>query len=388
MPLTLRTPGVYKEDLVPTAAVALPTGVPVFLGFATEGEVNVPQRVTMWSQFVEKYTAKGELAYAVRGFFDNGGSVCYVLRLENTTAPPDPVKAVNTALATIEALDDIDLVCVPDVASLARSIPASLVYRLQRAVIRHCEALGNRFALLDALPNASVEQVLAQRRELQEQGFTGANAALYYPWVTVPHFTAGSQPVSIPPCGHVAGVYARSDRLIGVHKAPANEVLAGVIDLERTVTNAHQEVLNPESINCLRAFPGRGIRVWGARTLSQEPAWSYVNVRRLFLTASRWIERAMAGVVFESNDFMLWVRIERELRAYFSTLFRRGALKGASEEEAFYVKCDAETNSPEVRAAGSVVTEIGLAPASPSEFVVVRLIHGPSGVTLNGPQPN
>jgi len=177
-------------------------------------------------------------------------------------------------------------------------------------------------------------------------------------------------------------VYARSDQRIGVHKAPANEVLEGVLDLEAGVTDADQGRLNPVGVNCLRAFPGRGIRIWGARTLSNDSAWTYVNVRRLFLTAGRWIERNMTGVVFEPHDQRLWARIVRELTAYFNDLFQRGALKGQTVQEAFYVKCNAETNPPEVRDAGMVVTEIGLAPTVPGEFVVVRIIHGASGVTI------
>jgi len=155
--------------------------------------------------------------------------------------------------------------------------------------------------------------------------------------------------------------------------------------VEVNVTDADQATLYPESVNCLRAFPGRGLRVWGARTLSTDPAWLHVSVRRLFITAGRWIERTMADVAFEPHDVLLWARIERELRGYFSGLYRQGALRGASEEDAFYVKCDAETNPSDVQALGAVVTEVGLAPAVPHEFVVVRLVHGASGLTITGP---
>jgi phage tail sheath protein FI len=273
-------------------------------------------------------------------------------------------------------LDTVDLVCAPDIMRNSTQVTA-----LQQRVLDHCDKAGDRFAILDSLPDADAQRVLEQR-----QGLKGANGALYFPWIRVPGGPASTQGF-VPPCGHVAGVYARSDGRTGVHKAPANEELAGVLDLAVNLTDAQQGPLNQAGVNCLRAFPGRGIRVWGARTLAgQEQAeWTYVSVRRLFLTAGRWIERAVAGFVFEPNDFRLWVRVERELGAYLSDLFRRGALKGGTEEEAFYVKCDAETNPPEVREAGLVVTEIGLAPASPNEFVVVRLIHGASGVTIAGP---
>ena len=143
--------------------------------------------------------------------------------------------------------------------------------------------------------------------------------------------------------------------------------------------------MNPKGINCLRVFPGRGIRVWGARTLSEETNWTYVNVRRLFLTAGRWIERNLPGVVFEPNDPRLWDRITRELTAYFNLLFEQGALKGRTAQEAFYIKCDADTNPPEVRDLGMVVTNVGLALGVPTEFVEIRIIHGAEGITIAGP---
>jgi uncharacterized protein len=164
-----------------------------------------------------------------------------------------------------------------------------------------------------------------------------------------------------------------------VHKAPANEVLEGVIDLERRLTNREQDGLNPNGVNCLRSFRGRGIRIWGARTLSGQQDWMYVNVRRLFLTAARWMDWNLQEMAFEPNDAKLWSRIERKMSEYFAEQYKRGALKGANLHEAFYVKCDEETNPAEAQALGQVVTEIGLAPSIPYEFVVVRLIRGARG---------
>lgn len=371
---TYRTPGVYREDVFLAPAAELRTGVPAFLGLAETGAVNTPHELTLWPQFGEEFGAPlsdGYLAYAVRGFFENGGQLCYVVRLDDALPPEE---SLREGLEVLAPLDTVDLVCAPDVMT-----NAAWATVLQQMVLDHCQATGDRFAILDALPNVTVDQVLIQR-----QGLRGANGALYYPWVRVLDRAAADGDF-FPPCGHVAGVYARSDQRIGVHKAPANEVLEGVLDLAIDLTNDQQGRLNPEGVNCLRAFPGRGIRVWGARTLSDDPAWVYVNVRRLFLTAGRWIERNLAGAVFEPNDRRLWTRIVRELTAYFNDLFKRGALKGRTPQEAFYIKCDAEINPPEVREEGMVVTEIGLAPAAPSEFVVVRIIHGATGVTIAGP---
>ena len=173
------------------------------------------------------------------------------------------------------------------------------------------------------------------------------NGALYYPWLRVERREDSSQGF-IPPSGHVAGVYARTDGRIGVHKAPANEVLEGVQALNVRLNQEALGQLNLSHVNCIRAFPGRGIRVWGARTISNQPAWVYVSVRRLFLTTARWIERTMAADAFEPNDAQLWARIGRQLNGYFTDLYERGALKGQTASEAFYVKCDAETNLSEV----------------------------------------
>ena len=253
------------------------------------------------------------------------------------------------------------------------------VHTLQTAVLDHCDRTGDRLAILDALPGGDIETVLEQRRRL-----SGHNGALYFPWLDTGGRDDQGQVLFVPPCGHVAGVYARSDAQVGVHKAPANEVLEGVLDLEINLSNTQQGRLNPVGVNALRVFPGRGIRVWGARTISPEAAWMYINVRRLFLTAGRWIERNLANAVFEPNGPSLWARLTRELTAYFNGLLQQGALQGATSREAFYVKCDGETNPPEVRDAGQVITEIGLAPTVPGEFIVIRIIHGASGVTISG----
>jgi hypothetical protein len=363
--------------------------------FTDEG----PDVFTLWADFenlAESLFPLGYLAYAVRGFFENGGLLCYVQIVCYQDAGPDKeqgqnttaVKAVRAGLRNLKAYDDFDLVCVPDIM-WPRQAEADLdkdeVESMQRAMLDHCAKQGDRFAILDALPGASADEVGDQQSRVIGQRQDIASAAIYYPWVRVPG-SPGLPGRFVPPCGHVAGIIARSDLNIGVHKAPANEVLEGVLDLEVNLTDAQQGPLNVQGINCLRIFPGRGIRVWGARTLkSQDPFWRYVNVRRLFITVGRWIERNMADVVFEPQSPGLWSRIVREVSAYLEDLLRQGALKGRTPQEAFYVKCDAELNPPAVQEAGMVITEIGLATAVPAEFVVVRLIHGAAGLRIIGP---
>jgi hypothetical protein len=370
-----KAPGVYLEEEfnLPRRSTFM-TGVPVFIGIVKTAPKEIrqfPRLLSLWSQFsvhVGAWYQDCTMAYAVRGFFQNGGARCYVIALAD-----DSTSSLMNALDRCGEFQTIDLVCLPEVNK-----DRDAGFERQQIVVNHCENLGDRFAILDSYPDDDKKGVAQQWNAID-----GNSGAIYYPWVRVRGLERDS--VLAPPCGHVAGVYARSDTATGVHKAPANEVLEGVLELEKNITNLDQDYLNPWRVNCLRSFPGRGIRVWGARTLGLYDAWTYVNVRRVFLTAVRWINWHMAGVVFEPNHAKLWARIERDLNTYFTEQYRKGALKGRSAQEAFYVKCNAETNPPELRESGQVITEIGLAPANPYEFVVVRLIHGASGVSISGP---
>jgi phage tail sheath protein FI len=377
-----KTPGVYREELFLKPETRLPTGVPGFVGFADtvrtkEPDFNVPVALHRKEEFATYFVSRPEsyLAAAITGFFDNGGIRCYVVRAD----PSGDRAAWQNALAALAALDDLDLLAAPDAMSLllADGTPQEVeaVVQVQRQMLMHCTEQGNRLAILDALPaqalrrQGTIAGVLEQRNALTSGQAEPANGALYHPWLC----TVSGR--FVPPCGHVAGIFARSDARVGVFKAPANEEVFGVLDLETNIDNSMQEQLNPEGVNCLRAFPGRGMRIWGARTLSRDLNWRYVNVRRLFLTLHRWIDLNMVWATFEPNEPRLWVRIQRELTTYLTTLLRDGALKGATAEQAFYVKCDAETNPPALREVGQVVTEIGLAPLAPAEFIVVRIIH-------------
>ncbi|MGQ0778515.1 MAG: phage tail sheath family protein [Pseudonocardiales bacterium] len=385
-------PGAYFQDVFPVPAPSFLTGVPAFLGRAVEG-LYTPQRLTLWPQFEPIFggPSSGFLPQAVRGFFENDGLLCYVVRLEEAGSA---VEGLTRGLAALDDLDDVDLICAPDVMTdlvVGASGPVGsqfgTVTGLQKVLLDHCRDRGDRFAILDSVPAVDQKVVTEQRNALA--GESGSYGALYYPWLGVPE--ADGQLRHVPPCGHLAGSYSRNDRHIGVHKAPANEVVEGVLDLHVNLTGPQVgELYGTQlgvpyqgAVNCLRAFPGRGIRVWGARTLSADPTWRDVTARRLVGTISRWIERFMTGLVHEPNDVRLWVRIMRELTAYLDGLFQRGALKGRTPDEAFFVKCDNETNSSDVIDAGMVVTQIGVAPTTPAEFIIVRAIHGASGVTVS-----
>jgi uncharacterized protein len=378
-----RAPGVYPQDVFPPPPRGLLTGVPAFLGLAdvaADAQLR-PRRVALWPEFVAAYgpATPGYLATAVRGFFENGGQLCYVVPLGAT---PASLPVLQDGLAAVAGLDDIDLVCAPDLIGTdlwPPDTPVTEVAAQQRAVLDHCAGRGDRFAILDGVPSAvPTGAVVAQHDALV--GPAGTYGAVYSPWLWVPG-TDGT-PQYVPPCGHVAGVVARTDLQAGVHKAPANEVVEGVLDLQVVLTAQDVGQLHAGGVNGLWAVPGRGIRVWGAQTLAADPTWRDVTARRTELTVRRWLQRFMERLVHEPNDVRLRVRIMRELTAYLDGLFQRGALQGTTAADAFFVKCDDETNPPEVVDAGLVVTQIGLALTAPAEFVDVRIIHGASGVTV------
>ncbi|MDH4146859.1 MAG: phage tail sheath subtilisin-like domain-containing protein, partial [Acidimicrobiia bacterium] len=194
-------------------------------------------------------------------------------------------------------------------------------------------------------------------------------------WIRVenPVPTNGDTEILVPPCGHMAGVWARTDETRGVWKAPANEIVRGALDVELPLTKAEQGLLNPIGVNCIRPFGTRGIRVWGARTLSSDSDWKYVNVRRLFNMVETTILNGTQWVVFEPNDQKLWQGVKRTINAFLRGLWRDGALFGATAEQAFFVKCDEETNPPDSIDAGKLVVEVGIAPVKPAEFVIFRI---------------
>ena len=209
--------------------------------------------------------------------------------------------------------------------------------------------------------------------------------AFYFPWIVVTDPFSPKETVAVPPSGHLAGIYARTDGTRGVHKAPANETVRGALDLTYRITQAEQGELNVLGVNCLRFFPTQGIRVWGARTLADSASeWRYLNVRRLFNMIEESIGQGTRWVVFEPNDMTLWKSIKRDVTAFLTLQWRQGALLGATPEEAFFVQCDEETNPPEVIDAGQVVTVIGIAPVKPAEFVIFRIGQSAAGTEIEG----
>ncbi len=278
----------------------------------------------------------------------------------------------RTGIESLEAIDDITMVVVPDLVSTlpGQSLDLNTVKAVQIGIIAHCERLGDRVAILDTPPNLNPQQ--AKQWRMDVTGFDSSYAAMYYPWIEVSD-PVTNQPAYIPSSGHIAGIWARNDNTRGVHKAPANEVVRGATGLAYNTTKGEQDTLNPIGVNCTRAFPGMGIRVWGARTLSSNPSWRYINVRRLFNFVEKSIERGTQWVVFEPNEPRLWAKVRRDVNAFLSNVWRDGALFGLNPSDAFYVKCDEELNPPASRDLGRLVIEIGLAPVKPAEFVIFRI---------------
>jgi phage tail sheath protein FI len=282
--------------------------------------------------------------------------------------------AERTGINGLEVLDEVTMVCVPDLMAAYQGgqLDDEGLRAVQTAVMNHCEAMKDRVAILDAPPDLSPQQMREWRMNVA--GYDSKYAALYYPWIRIANPADGG-PVSllVPPSGHMAGIWARNDGERGVHKAPANEVVRGAIGMERQISRNEQDSLNPVGINCIRAFPGRGIRVWGARTLSSDASWRYLNVRRLFNFVEKSIDNGTQWVVFEPNDMYLWEKVTRDVGAFLTRVWRDGALFGAVPADAYYVKCDEELNPVEVRDAGQLIVEVGIAPVKPAEFVIFRI---------------
>ena len=307
------------------------------------------------------------LAHAVYGFFNNGGSRCYVARIAGLTDVDDALKA-------FAAIDEIALVAAPGITDDV----------VRDKLVTHCAQTGDRFAILDGPDNVTDLTTLTRTAADTPAGGVMPKktdlAAWYFPWIQVfdpgtkLQTPAGSGLIAVPPSGHIAGIYARVDNARGVHKAPANEAILGALNVSRPLSKADQDGLNPKGLNCIRVL-NANILVWGARTIGGDANadLKYINVRRTLLFLRESIDEGTQWVVFEPNEPGLWKKIERNVTAFLTNVWRSGALFGTTPAEAFYVKCDAETNPPELRELGQVVTEIGVAIVRPAEFVIFRI---------------
>ncbi len=331
------------------------------------------------SQYIWVAPASGKSQLAPRaGSFELSKPAPQALAIATTDFTGDVRE--RSGIEGLAAIDEITIVCAPDLMSAHKQglIDNATLLGLQKAILTHCELMQDRVAILDAPPGLDPQEMLEWRDESLIDSEYGA---LYYPWIKVldPLDPTGKRQLSIPPSGHMAGIWARTDSERGVHKAPANEVVRGAIDVAAQVTDGEQGLLNPKGVNCIRTFGTRGIRVWGARTLSSDAAWKYISVRRFFNYVEDSIQHGTQWAVFEPNDFSLWQRLKRDVTSFLLRPYRDGALFGSTPDQAFYVKCDAETNPPDQIDAGMVVVEVGMCPVKPAEFVIFRVTQLATG---------
>jgi uncharacterized protein len=398
---TYLAPDIYVEEVAGGARPieAVGTSTAGFVGVSPDASVKVNQAIAInnWTQFLRDYAPLGskstDLSNAVFGFFQNGGSRCYVTNIGENK----PISEKN--LESLEAVDEIAIIAAPGFTDAAS----------YDALLTHCEKLQDRVAILDAPKTIEAISQLAQvatasaattaRRGaaaaeaaatpttsnpgLRPRQSDGGYGSYYFPWITVRDPLSSDDLIDMPPSGHLAGIWARTDATRGVHKAPANEIVRGALSLAYRLSRAEQAELNSAGVNCIRFFAREGIRVWGARTVAASSSeWRYLNVRRLTNMIKESIANSTRWIVFEPNDQTLWKSIRRDARAFLMRLWREGALMGETPDRAFFVKCDAETNPSENIDAGIVTTLIGIAPVKPAEFIVFRISQYQAGQEL------
>jgi Bacteriophage tail sheath protein len=401
------TPGIYIEEVPagPRPIEAVGTSTAGFVGEAPDikKRVNEVVAINNWSEFRRNYVSEDSvstpLSHAVYGFFQNGGTRCYVVNVGARGNIAGGGRGPGRqGLQLLETIDEIAIVAAPGYTD-----PASY-----DAVLTHCENLKDRVAILDAPRDVSSTHALTEvatsssarppkegaeggggdtgaggERGLRARQSDGGYGAFYFPHITVMDPLPPNALVDVAPSGHMAGIWARTDSSRGVHKAPANENIRGALNITYNTTKEEQGELNPAGVNVIRFFGAEGLRVWGARTLADSASeWRYLNVRRLFNMIEESIEESTRWIVFEPNDRTLWRSIRRDVTAFLTRLWRDGALMGATPQEAFFVQCDEETNPPDVIDAGMVVTRIGIAPVKPAEFILFRISQFAGGAEV------
>ena len=282
----------------------------------------------------------------------------------SNSVPLDNEKFIKTGLVGIREIEDISLVCVPDADK-----------DMSNRITDFCADKKDRFAIIHA------ERDAASNIETLEAPQDNKYAAIYFPWIYV-YDPLTKNKKAIPPSGHIAGIYARVDIERGVHKAPANEVVRGLMSLQILIDKGKQDILNPKGINVIRSFPGRGNLVWGARTISKDPMWKYINVRRLFIFVEKSVERSTQWAVFEPNNERLWSRVKASLTQFLTTVWKTGALMGTTPEEAFFVIVDRTTMTQDDIDNGRLIVIVGIAPTKPAEYVIFRFAQTQAGAKI------
>lgn len=379
-----RTPGVYVEELhgrsPPITGVS--TSTVAFIGLTRRGPFAVARTPRALSSFAEFERVYGGLAvlsltpktnfvaHAARVFFDEGGRKLVIARVKPATRWRSPTIADwQDALDALARLPEVSIVAAP-----GSTEQGQLAGEIQTRLLAHAESSqAYRFAVLDVPQGKTPLEALDYRKNFDSQA-----AAIYYPWVSVAPAAAVSGPTAspaasvFPPSGFVCGIYVRTDLERGVFKPPANEIIRSAVGLERQFNIANQETLNSGGVNCLRHFPGRGYRVWGARTLSADPEWKYVNVRRYLTYLEQSIVQGTPWVAFEPNAANLWAKVKSVVSDFLHSEWTAGALAGDMPQHAFFVRCDPTTMTQDDLSAGRLICQIGVAVVRPSEFAILR----------------
>jgi hypothetical protein len=389
MPASYSTPGVYIEEIAtaPASVVQVPSAVPAFIGYTAKGSVSTNfLRINSLHDYAQAFGGETEGAYlhaSIKLFYANGGGTAYVCSLGAVPRTSPSAKLFTSALTALADLLEPTLIVMPDAVTLGSGLAD-----VQNAALDQCGKVGNRFCILDV---PARDSLLSKSSTIDTFRGTLTSSSLRYgavygPWLQLPAAppTPGlaRDPIEIPASGAIAGIYVAVDAQRGVWKAPANVGVSGVAGLTENISDAAQQTLNVDadtgkSINVIRAFPGKGIVVWGARTLAgNDNEWRYVPVRRLFSMVEESIKRATAFVVFEPNDANTWVKVKAMIENLLSDLWRQGALAGAKPEDAFFVNVGLGTTmTTDDIIAGRIVITVGLAAVRPAEFIILRFSH-------------
>jgi phage tail sheath protein FI len=279
-----------------------------------------------------------------------------------------------TGLAALDAVDDISIYCCPD----ENYGGGTMTPDIDGAIRASCENLMDRFAIFQSAPNPGPpDQVAIPSSAISPRGY----AAFYYPWVKVADPKTNILTL-IPPGGHIAGIYARSDANYNVAKDPANEQISGIDSLQLLIGNSLQGQLNPIGVNCLRYFKAQGNLVYGGRTTSPDPDWVYINVRRLFIFIEKSIQQGTQWVVFQPNDQTTWARVIRSVSDFLTGLWMQNMLMGATKDQAFFVRCDMTTMTQTDIESGRLIVVVGVAPVYPAEFVIFQIGQWSGGASV------
>ena len=410
MAKNFKIPGVCAEEIsqFPPSVAGVATAIPAFIGYTERAsDKNIPCRITSLQEY-EALFGQGPKLFAaekksrttssvvqnksitnieyilydsIRLFYDNGGGICYIVPVGNYSEPLDDEK-FKKGIAVLEDVDEVTLVLFPDAVGL----DVEKLAGVQNAALKHCHKMGDRFAILDVKKTKDMkggyhspkEDIENFRSKISNNNFELHYGAAYYPYLSTVYTKASL----IPPSGAIAGIYSATDTYQGVWKAPANISIASLSGVSDFITNQDQEDMNVDanagkSINAIRSFTGKGILVWGARTLDgNSNKWRYIAVRRLINYIEKSVQKSTLWAVFSPNDGNTWIKIRSQIENFLNNLWRAGALAGSTPESSYYVKVGLNvTMTAEDIMNGLLIVEVGVAAIRPAEFIILRFAH-------------